>query len=67
MMAFRGLGNIVMMKLGDKSLSVRMENACIDLMSVGMVQALFELMSGTDTSEYDYKISPDGVLDITIS
>jgi hypothetical protein len=44
-----------------------MENACIDLMSVGMVQALFELMSGTDTSEYDYKISPDGVLDITIS
>ncbi|HEY5530947.1 MAG TPA: hypothetical protein VIK22_02975 [Candidatus Anoxymicrobiaceae bacterium] len=67
MMAFRGLGNIVMMKRGDKSLSVRMENSCIDLMAVGMFQALFELMSGTDTSKYEYAISPDGVIDITVS
>ena len=67
MMAFRGLGNMVRMERSERSISLTMQNACIDLMAVGMAQALFELSAGIDSSRYEYKISPDGDLDITIT
>lgn len=64
MLAFRGLGNMNRFEASDRRMSVTMENPCIPLMVVGMVQAMFELISGSEESTYEFERAPD---DLTIT
>jgi hypothetical protein len=67
MLAFRGLGNMTRFEPGDRRMSVTMENSCIPLMVVGMVQAMFELISGSEESTCEFERAPDGDLTITVT
>lgn len=66
MMAFRGLCNLTRFERGEAKLSLTMENPCLPLMSVGMVQAMFELATGSDESAYRFERAPDGDLTVEI-
>lgn len=66
MMAFRGLGNITEFEAGDSGMSIRIENPCLILVTVGMVQAFFELASGREMSSREYRLSEDGDLLISV-
>jgi hypothetical protein len=64
--AFRGLGNLVEMDLGESSLNMRVENPSVPMILTGFSQGIFELISGTD-SEVEWERSEDGDLTIRVS
>lgn len=66
MLALRGLGNLRGFEGTSKRLAVTIENSCLSLMVVGMLQAMFELGAGHAASAYDYRLAPDGDLEVEI-
>lgn len=66
MMAFQGLCNLTRFERGDAKLSLTMENPCLPLMPVGMVQAMYELATGSDESTYWFERAPDRNLTVEI-
>ena len=66
MSAMRGLGNLVQFE-GDRDyLNVTFENACMPLLMVGMVQGLFEMAMGKESSTYEWDLAEDGDLTVTV-
>jgi hypothetical protein len=66
MSALRGLGNLVQFK-GDRDyLTVTFENACMPLLMVGTVQGLFEMAMRKETSTYEWELTDDGDLTVTV-
>lgn len=65
-LALRGLGNLKELSVRRKGVQMRLENAAIPLMIVGMMQGVFELAFDID-SRTDWEYAEDGTLDIEIS
>ncbi|MBN1288373.1 MAG: hypothetical protein JXA49_01885 [Actinobacteria bacterium] len=64
--AVRGLGNIVRFDPTVSEHKLLIENPCMHLVMVGIVQALVELARGWDASFSSYELRGDGSLEITI-
>lgn len=66
MFALRGLGNMVGLEASEGRMSVRVENSCLTLLVVGLMQGAFELLFGLDESSYDWDARQNGDLDVTV-
>jgi hypothetical protein len=60
MIAYRGLGIVSRYEPDGISARVTLENPCMVLLLVGLMQALFELNRRVDSSKCEYERSPDG-------
>ncbi|OFW58028.1 MAG: hypothetical protein A2W01_10605 [Candidatus Solincola sediminis] len=60
-LALRGLGNLREMKISPKGLLLRLENTATYLMTVGLMQGLFEMSFGMD-SRVEWEVSKKGNL-----
>ena len=67
MLALRGLGYLSRMEADEEGLRVTIRNSCMPLLMVGTVQGLYELVSGKERSEYRWRESSDGDLEIEIT
>jgi len=65
-LAVRGLGNILELKSNDKGLNIRIENAFMHLLVIGMVQGLYERTYDVDT-RLEWDLSDDGELNVTVT
>jgi hypothetical protein len=65
-LALRGLGNLREITMGPPGLFMRIDNAANYLMTVGMVQGLFELAFDVET-HVDWAISNEGNLEVEIN
>ncbi|WP_287155242.1 hypothetical protein [Candidatus Solincola tengchongensis] len=66
LLALRGLGNLRTLSLKDGRLRVRLENAALHLMFVGLLQGYVETITGRDSSA-EWELSPEGVLELEIT
>jgi hypothetical protein len=64
--ALRGLGNLREMEFDDEHLFVRLENACLHLMLVGLLQGFFELVNRRK-SEVEWELTADDVLTVEVA
>ncbi len=64
-LALRGLGNLREIKMGKRGVRMRLDNAGLHLMVVGLVQGLFEMAFGIESS-VDWELSPDGDLEVEV-
>jgi hypothetical protein len=64
-LAKRGLGNLRDMEWSGNRLNLRLENACLHLILVGLAQGLFELATGSDT-EVAWKATADDEFSIEV-
>jgi hypothetical protein len=65
-LALRGLGNLRQIEMGPAGLNMRIDNAAGYLMSIGMVQGLFEMTFDID-SDVEWEMSEDGNLLVEIT
>jgi hypothetical protein len=63
--ALRGLGNLKEIRMGRKGVTLRIENAAVHLLVVGLAQGLFEMAFGID-SNVDWELSEQGDLEIEV-
>jgi hypothetical protein len=66
LLALRGLGNLVDFKGDREHLTVTLQNSCLHLPMVGIVQALVEMAYRADNSTYKWDFSEDGDLTVTV-
>ena len=64
-LALRGLGNLREIKMGKRGVRMRLDNAGLHLMVVGLVQGLFEMAFGIESS-VDWGLSADGDLEVEV-
>jgi hypothetical protein len=64
-LALRGLGNLKELEIKRTGVRMRMDNAVLQLMIVGMMQGIFDAALKTD-STVDWEYSPDGRLELEI-
>jgi hypothetical protein len=64
-LAIRGLGNLKEVKWGSDSLSFRLENQCLHLVIVGLVQGFFELAFGREGT-VEWELEDDGDLVVEV-
>jgi len=67
MMALRGLGNITSLQIDRQRLSVVIENPCLTLLAVGMVQGLYEMAMDLEKTGHSWSRTSDGDLKIEIN
>jgi len=65
-LALRGLGDLREIKMGAKCLRMRIDNAAVHLMIVGLAQGLFEMALGVD-SNVEWELSGDGDLELEVT
>ena len=65
-LALRGMGNLKEVDWKESGLHFRIENPCLVLVLVGLVQGMFELVSGIE-SEVDWEITPEGDLVVEVA
>jgi hypothetical protein len=65
-LALRGMGNLVKLDLGKNKLEAMVENTSLPLLVVGILQGIFELVSGSE-SDCEYSRNEDGTLEVTVS
>ncbi|MBN2025547.1 MAG: hypothetical protein JW854_02120 [Actinobacteria bacterium] len=65
-LALRGMGDLKEVDWRESGLHFRMQNPCLVLVLVGLVQGMFELVSGAE-SEVDWEINPDGDLVVEVA
>jgi len=65
-LALRGIGNLKYLNKDEKDLSMRIDNACMDLVVIGTAQGLYETAYDTE-SEVRWQRSPEGDLQIEVS
>jgi len=65
-LAIRGLGNLKEVEWGNESMSFRMENPCLHLVIVGLVQGFFELAFGREGA-VEWDLTSDGDLSVEVS
>jgi hypothetical protein len=64
-LAFRGLGNLKEMEREKESLHLRLENPCMHLFLVGIIQGLFELSTDLE-SDVDWRLAEGGDLMVEV-
>lgn len=64
--ALRGMGNITSFEADERRLSLTIENPCLNLLLVGMAQAIYELALGMERSRYEFHVADDGDLTIEV-
>ena len=64
-LALRGLGDLREIKMGKRGVYLRLDNAGLHLMVVGLVQGLFEMAFGIESS-VDWELSSDGDLELEV-
>ena len=65
-LALRGLGELKEMTMGQRGLRMRLDNAGLHLIMVGLVQGLFETAFGTASSA-QWELSPEGTLEVEVT
>lgn len=65
-LALRGMGNLRNLSMDKKGLHLHLDDACMHLMVVGMVQGVFELAFDVD-SEVEWELSQEGDLQVEVS
>lgn len=65
-MARRGLGYLSELEADGRSIRIKVTNACLHLLMVGMAQAFFELITGRESGVPRWELGEDGVLHIDI-
>ena len=65
-LAFRGLGNLKELEMRRKGMSMRLENATLPLMVVGLAQGFFEMGFSYEESDVEWEVSPDRVLEAEV-
>jgi hypothetical protein len=63
--ALRGMGNLKELKMGSQGMHLRVDNAACNLLMVGMVQGLFEMIFDVD-SNAEWELSGAGDLEVDI-
>ncbi len=66
-LATRGLGMLAAFEADDRRLALTIQNPCLHLWVVGLVQGIFELETGHETSNREWSLAPDGDLTVTVS
>jgi hypothetical protein len=64
-LALRGMGNLREMKIGPQGISLRIDNVAGYLLTVGMVQGIFEVAFSLD-SEVTWELSEEGDLEVEV-
>jgi hypothetical protein len=65
-LALRGIGNLKSLSKDEKGLRMSVDNACMDLVLVGMVQGLYEIAFDTE-SEVKWQLSEEGDLSVEVT
>ena len=65
-LALRGVGNLKEFEADKNGLRVRIENPCLYLMLVGLIQGLFELAFGRE-GDVGWKLADDGDLTVEVT
>ncbi len=65
-LALRGLGNLRDFEMGTKGLWIRIDNAASRLMTVGMVQGLFEMAFDVESS-VEWEVSDEGDMEVKVT
>jgi hypothetical protein len=66
-MALRGLGNLRELNIGAKGLSMRLDNAGLPLMVVGMMKGIFEASNNLESSHIEWEFSQAGDLEMEVT
>ena len=64
-LALRGMGDLKELKTGREGLSLRLDYPCMHLMTVGMIQGLFEMTFDVE-SNVEWELSADDILRMEI-
>lgn len=67
MIALRGLGYLREMKLSRNVLEIRIENSCINLIMVGLLKGIYEIVAGKISSHAEWESREDGDLLIRVT
>jgi len=67
LLALRGLGNLAHFEGDREGLTVTLQNSCLHLPMVGIVQALVEMAYRADSSTYEWDFAEDGDLTVTVN
>jgi hypothetical protein len=65
-LALRGMGMLQKLKMDDKGLHVRLDNAVLYLILTGMFQGLFEMATGLE-SNVEWELFEDGNLEVEVT
>lgn len=66
MFALRGLGNLVSLEVREGRMSATIENSCLALLMVGLMQGAFELLFGHEKTGCEWEERQDGDLLIAV-
>ena len=66
-LALRGLGNLKELSMRRKGMRLRMENAALPLIIVGLAQGFFEIGFGTGATDVEWELSEDGGLEAEVT
>ncbi len=66
-LAVRGLGMLTHLEVGDRQLEATIQNPCVHLWIVGIIQGLFEIGTGHEETRREWSLSSDGELAIRIT
>jgi hypothetical protein len=64
-LAMRGMGNLQELRMGSQGMHLRVDNAACNLLMVGMVQGLFEMIFDVD-SNVEWELSGQGDLQVDV-
>ncbi len=64
-LALRGLGDLREIKMGSKGLRMRIDNAAVHLMIVGLAQGFFEMAFDVE-SGVEWELSEEGDLEVEV-
>jgi hypothetical protein len=64
-LALRGMGNLKELRMGSQGMNLRVDNAACNLLMVGMVQGLFEMIFDVDSS-VEWQLSGEGNLEVDV-
>jgi hypothetical protein len=67
LLAVRGLGNLTGMEIDGDTYKLTIQSSCLHLPVVGIIQAVIEVVTGSDSSTYRFERSSDGDLAIAIT
>lgn len=65
-LAIRGLGNLRQFHLHEDGLEMRLDNSCMRLLMVGLLQGSYEITYGKEAS-VEWELSEDGTLQVEVS
>lgn len=66
-LAIRGLGMLTSFEADARGVSLTIRNSCLYLWVVGLVQGIFELETGLESSAREWSLTPDGDLTVRVS